>query len=397
MKTPKALFWGAALVSPLFSSFSAVSMASSSRLLGTAAADCLWAHEETGIDWAHQTIGRPGEGVLIAQLDTGYLPSPYFEIGMDVPYGLDLARPRLGSVLPVLNWVETGKEPLDFPVSANQVSLWGHGVSIAGVLLNQTSRGALFDGVVPYARVIPYRISPYILSGSPTGAPAFSPTENVARALRNAITQGVDVVNLSFAAVVDTNGPQLTSPSGGGLGVTWNVAGASGELTSAFEAAEKAGIIVVVAAGQNVPFNLLSASAANSHVFAIAGSERGEKAWASSVSGNNIVASAPAKDICYARPAATNWPGPLDSAALDAISKSFVWEKSEGTSYSAAFVSGIAALWIQANPGLPKAERAKAFRTALKTHGTVTPAGWPASGYGKGIVNIRSLLEGQGR
>ena len=381
-----------------FSALTGLSFAASANVVAvTDASECSWAYQETGIDWAHQNITRPGEGVVIAQMDTGYLPSPFFEAGTDASqpglYLADQGRPRLGGILPILNWVEAGQPSLDFPSSSNVVSRWGHGASMEGIWLNRVTRGALFDGIVPYAQVIPYRISPYIVSANDAGAPAFTPTRNVARALRNAVAQGVDVISMSFAALTDTNSLQLGSaPSGGGLSLNWPVSDA-GELGKALEYAAREGIIVVVAGGQNSPFPVVTATAGNPNVFAVGGSSKGMKPWALSNGVPQIVASGPSEGVCFARPNVESWQGSFDAADLVSVAQSFSWFKSEGTSYATAYTSGIAAMWIQAHPEIPKQQRVAAFRAALLDHGTVTPEGWPQSGYGKGIINARSLLE----
>ena len=356
----------------------------------TELSQCIWSQQETGFDWVQENIKNPGEGIVIAQLDTGYLPSPYYDIGSDVSSGLYLPIARLGAVMPVLNWVETAALPLDFP--GYEVSLWGHGSSVAGLFLNRQSKGAIVEGLVPYSRLIPYRISPFVISGSPASAPVFSPTSNIARALRNAIDQGADVVNLSFASLFDTNGPEFMNPSSGGIGIKWSP-GEEGELKSAFDAAGRAGVIVVVAGGHGSPINIMPATANNPNVIAVAGTKPGMKPWEKSMHYEKIALSAPADRVCYSRPFQDNWNGDFSAESLLEITNSFLFRKGGGTTFSATHVTSAAALWLQAHPEVPKKERAKAFREALLDHGTVTPENWPASGFGKGILNVQKLLE----
>jgi Subtilase family len=356
---------------------------------------CRWSFDVTGITDAHKAISKPGQGVTIAQIDTGYLPSPHFEVGTDVERGVWLPPVAIGRPFPRLNWYDRDSWiPLDTPINAAATN-WGHGATTAGMIVNRASDSLPVSGIAPYARLIPYRIAPSVILGSETIGP-FGDVKNMARAIRNAIELDVDVINISMGALVDTGGPRLAD---GALRIS---IGDANELSAAIDAAFDAGIIVNAAAGHGVPdylkfLNFFPASAKPRGANAIAATQPGNIPWAETIASPRVTVSAPGAEVCYVRPRTESWaPGALTDVSLKEIASQYVVKKGAGTSFATAYVSGMAAIWVgemrRQYPNVPKQKFAKAFKALLAGPGVTVPSGWRKDQYGSGVVNLTKLL-----
>src|SRR5260221_9805630 len=111
-------------------------------------------------------------------------------------------------------------------------------------------------------------------------------------------------------------------------------------------AAAARGIMMVAAAGNGGPKSPPLYPAANPNVIAVSGTDAQDKLFAASNRGSHIAISAPGVDIFLPAPGGK-------------------YQMTSGTSFSAAYVSGIAALMLERNPALkPNEVRAILTSTA---------------------------------
>ena len=129
--------------------------------------------------WAQQALGfsgvwplTQGAGVTVAVVDSGVDANPQF--GDRVTVGPDLAGPTFGA-----------------PAGADCV---GHGTSVAGIIGAAPLAGISFAGVAPQAGILSVKI---------TNSDTF-PGQVTAQAIRDAVSLGANVINLSLATTVST-------------------------------------------------------------------------------------------------------------------------------------------------------------------------------------------------
>ncbi|WP_074831868.1 S8 family serine peptidase [Bradyrhizobium lablabi] len=187
-----------------------------------------------------------------------------------------------------------------------------HGTGIAGAIV---AHGRLM-GSAPEARLLAIRAF-----GSASGA-AESNSYVILKGLDYAVEHGAQIVNMSFAGSKD---PMI-------------------ERGIAATAAR--GILLVAAAGNAGAKSPPLYPAANPNVIAVSGTDAQDRLFAASNRGNHIAIAAPGADIFL--------PAPDEK-----------YQITSGTSFSAAYVSGIAALIIERNPALkPNDVRAILTKTA---------------------------------
>jgi hypothetical protein len=187
-----------------------------------------------------------------------------------------------------------------------------HGTGIAGAIVAH----ARLMGSAPEARLLAIRAF-----GSASGA-AESTSYVILKGLDYAVEHGAQIVNMSFAGPKD---PMI-------------------ERGIAATAAR--GILLVAAAGNAGAKSPPLYPAANPNVIAVSGTDAQEKLFTASNRGNHIAIAAPGVDIFL--------PAPDEK-----------YQITSGTSFSAAYVSGIAALIMERNPALkPNDVRAILTKTA---------------------------------
>lgn len=170
--------------------------------------DQQWALERIGVERAWQTAASRGDDVIIAVVDTG----------------VDLGHPDLRERF--LRDPTGEVVGLDLVADGAPQDEHGHGTLVAGVIAATADNGAGIAGVAPEARLMPIRVLDEVGSGE--GA-------DVDTAIRWAVDQGADVVNLSLESVKAT-GDGDTAP---------------GAPTDAVRYAWERGVIVVAAAGNS--------------------------------------------------------------------------------------------------------------------------------------------------
>jgi membrane-anchored mycosin MYCP len=278
--------------------------------------------------WAQQELGfasvwkrTRGGGVTVAVVDSGVDANPQF--GDRVIPGPDLVA---------------GTKP-GIPPGADCV---GHGTAVASIIAAAPVPGVSFTGVAPAARILSVKIS---------GTDTF-PTSVTPQGIMDAVQFGADVINLSLATPDDVQG-----------------------LRNAVEYALRHNVVVVAAAGNDIGQGGTDANDANDGtgpfypaaypgVLAVGAIGPGGVLAGFSDRYTPVGVTAPGVNVTSA------YPGTFP-AAYDAVQN--------GTSFAAAFVSGVVALVRSAHPGLNAAQ--VVARIEATAHGGTGP------GTGHGMVD----------
>jgi subtilisin family serine protease len=187
-----------------------------------------------------------------------------------------------------------------------------HGTGIAGAIASH----ARLMGSAPAARILAIRAF-----GAASGA-AESNSYVILKSLDYAVAHGAQIVNMSFAGPKD----EL--------------------IERAIAATAARGIVMVAAAGNAGAKSPPLYPAANANVIAVSATDAQDKLFAASNRGSYIALAAPGVDIFL--------PAPDQK-----------YQMTSGTSFSAAYVSGVAALMLERNPALKRDElRATLMKTA---------------------------------
>jgi hypothetical protein len=187
-----------------------------------------------------------------------------------------------------------------------------HGTGIAGAIVAH----AKLMGSAPEARLLAIRA----FGAGSKGAESTSYV--ILRGLDYAAEHGAQIINMSFAGPKDPL------------------------IERGIAATASRGILMVAAAGNAGAKSPPLYPAANPNVIAVSGTDAQEKLFAASNRGNHIAIAAPGADIFL--------PAPDEK-----------YQITSGTSFSAAYVSGVAALLLERNPALkPNDIRAILTKTA---------------------------------
>jgi len=187
-----------------------------------------------------------------------------------------------------------------------------HGTGIAGAIVSH----ARLMGSAPEARILAIRA----FGAAPNGAESTSYV--ILKGLDYAAAHGAQIVNMSFAGPKDAL------------------------IERAIAATVAKGIVMVAAAGNAGPKSPPLYPAANANVIAVTATDAQDRLFAASNRGSHIAISAPGVDIFL--------PAPDEK-----------YQMTSGTSISAAYVSGLAALMLERNPALKPGEvRAILMKTA---------------------------------
>ncbi|NVJ27076.1 MULTISPECIES: S8 family peptidase [Myxococcus] len=254
----------------------------------------------------------PGEGIVIAHLDTGYTNHPAVPRDRFVSPGIDLwDRDRADA-----------SDPLDSGIALAP----GHGT---GTLCLLAADHPQYKGIARASKILPIRISPSVIHIG---------TKSMAYGILYAVNKGADVITISM----------------GGL--------PSRLWADAVNYAYERGVVICAAAGNNFPLPLglrtpsrVVYPARFNRVLAVSGITRGEQPYWSDreMSGNRgpeVDICAPTPDVLWARPGQGYAPG-------------------AGTSTATPQVAGAAALWLsyyrEQLKGFSPVERVEACRRAL--------------------------------
>ncbi len=319
---------------------------SMSEVRSAIGADALW------------TRGYTGAGIGVALVDTGVVPVPGLTSG-NVTNGADLS---FESQSPQLRHLDT----------------FGHGTHMAGIIAGRTPRGLLdldkFQGVAPDAQLTSLKVA--ASDGAADVSQVVAAIDWVVEHRNDNPRKPIRVLNLSYG----TDGTQdyRVDP-----------------LTHAVENAWRAGIVVVVSAGNNgSDAARLNNPAYDPFVITVGSSDtRGTSAATDDVvpafssrgdASRRVDVTAPGRSIVSLRD-----PGAyLDSAHPGARSGSALF-KGSGTSQSAAVVSGAVALLLQHRPELTP-DQVKAL---LRGTASAMPLA-DAAGRGAGAINVAAAARG---
>ena len=296
---------------------------------------------------------QPGHDVWVAHPDTGYRQHPEIWGMRDSPI-----QPHLG-----WDFVDDDNDPTD-AFESGMLRWPGHGTKTSSVIVSPRGRqlpgGTIggISGVAPGAKLIPLRVA--------NGVVLYDQT-NLASAIRAAATapgtlvkHKVDVISISLG------GPP------------------SRALQDAVELAERNGVIVIAAAGNNVKTVVWPARYPN--VIALAASNFDNRVWSGSSKGSMVAIGAPGESVWIANPKMEG------DTAVNCLSMS------SGTSYATATAAGIAALWVSLHRTEPRFQAlAKAGRLTSAFRGilgsTKRPGtNWDTKEYGPGIIDAAAVL-----
>ena len=282
-----------------------------------------------------------GGGIVVGHPDTGYTLHPNLGVG-----ALDLTQDR--------DFIADDDDARD-PLVPPGLSPWplpnpGHGTTTASVLAGRGTEAAGIVGVAPEAIVVPLRT-----------------VDSVVQLFDSDVARSVDYAR--------GRGCHLVSISLGGKGFFG--------LREAIQRAVDAGIIVIGAAGNNVGIVVAPASYPNCLAAAATGPD--DKPWPESSSGPAVDVSTPGWGVHVAH---ISWRN--ERPIFDV-------QQTSGSSYAAAHLAGVAALWLAHHGAAALRERYGAglqdvFLQLLRSGGCRVPVGWDAANWGAGVVDAAALL-----
>lgn len=206
--------------------------------------------------------------------------------------GVDTAHPELAGV------IAGSLNPL-----GGEGSPHAHGTGIAGAI---AARDRLM-GAAPSARILAIRA----FGEAPNGANGTSFV--ILKGLELAAAQGARIINMSFAGPRDKL------------------------IERSLAALDERGIVLVAAGGNAGPKARAPYPAADRHVIAVSATDATDKLFPASNRGRHIALSAPGADLLLPS---------IDGA----------YQVTSGTSFAAAYVSGLVALMLERNPAMKPAD-----------------------------------------
>jgi serine protease len=312
-----------------------------------------------GIDavgaWQHLSEqGDPGAaGQVVAVLDTGIA---YRDLG-----GTFLRSPDFAAGQFVKGYDFVNRDPL--PLDEN-----GHGTHVAGTIAEKTNNGVGLTGLAYRARLMPVRVLDRFGLGRAT---------TIAKGIRFAVSQGADVINMSFNFGCGKPVPAVDE---------------------ALHYAYQQGVVAVASAGNLGSEGCVSEPATGPRVIAVGGTTEGGCLGDYSLAGTAVDLVAPGGGESIAgcpsvlsRPIyqVTLKPGLTDSFGIPA---DYI-----GTSMAAAHVSGVAAMVLGGAPPLPQGTAririVKAVTRRLRH--TARSIGLPSTEQGAGLIDAGRATERQ--
>ena len=275
-----------------------------------------------------------GRNVLVAVVDSG--SGPNADLTTNLSPGRSIIRGRTTE-------------------GANDVDPNGHGTHVAGIIAAQANNDIGVAGVAPDARILPIRV----LDSNGDGSEA-----DVALAIRYAVEAGARVINLSL----------------GGIGQTE-------QLLSAIQYASGNNVLVVAAAGNAGPTAGITYPAGNDLTLAVTAADQTMTSPSFAQRGSYIDITAPGVGICSTIRTGSR----VDSTRACATADE-PYITMSGTSMAAAFISGVAALIISANPTMTAVQ----VREVIVA--TATDIGAPGRDdtFGAGLVNVYAIFRALG-
>ncbi|MEJ5199044.1 MAG: malectin domain-containing carbohydrate-binding protein [Anaerolineae bacterium] len=249
-----------------------------------------------------------------------------------VDSGLSMAHPEFaGRIVPGWDFVNADNNPSDDQ---------GHGTHVTGIIAAAMDNGLGLVGVAPAVSILPVKV----LNAMNTGSWA-----DIAAGIVYAADQGAQIINLSLGGPVD-----------------------DAILLDAVRYAAGKGALLVAAAG-NVPDGGAFYPASYPEVMAVGATDSNDARWTSCNYGDYLEVMAPGANIW-----STYWTS----------SNGATFAYKTGTSMSAGYVSGLAALLLSANPQLAAADLRQIIRQSADDLGD---PGWDPL-FGEGRINAGRAL-----
>ncbi|MER6570206.1 type VII secretion-associated serine protease mycosin [Streptomyces sp. NPDC001093] len=252
-------------------------------------------HKYAGTPWALQRVNldelwsqSKGKGVKVAVIDTGVdTANPQLTPAVDASLGANLLPPK-----------DSKGKPVDGAKSKPTTDTVGHGTRVAGIIAARPMKGTGFVGLAPEATIIPIKQN---------DAEGHGTSSTLAKAIKHAIDVKAQVINISQD--------------------TTNAVAPGDELLNAINEALNRGIVVVASAGNDGLDGNTKRTYPASYdgVLAVAASDRNNERAAFSQSGSWVGVAAPGVDMISTVPEGGHC-------------------SDNGTSFSAPYVAGVAAL-----------------------------------------------------
>ncbi|MBW3085767.1 hypothetical protein KEM60_01976 [Austwickia sp. TVS 96-490-7B] len=315
-----------------------------------------------GVSWAQQQLRyselwplATGKGVTVAVIDSGVTPGSAF--GDRLIGGGDLIIPA-----------EKGLRDCD-----------GHGTLVAGIIAGATDSATGFSGVAPGATILSIRqASQAYRPASGNGPPGAGTPQSLAAAVDSAVAQGAKVINISEAEC--GNAGTVDDP----------------RLTAAVTAALDRNVVVVASAGnlggegacrdQNTPGKPAVTGATPADipgVIAVGAVDQQGSPAPFSLAGPWVGMAAPGVEIISTNP----YPGRGGQVSTLVTTRGV--QKIQGTSFSAPYVAGVAALVRERYPQLTARQvAARILETAAGQRGP----GGRNDFTGHGLLDPRAAL-----
>lgn len=242
----------------------------------------------------------------------------------------------------------------------NVRDLNGHGTFVAGIIAAATDNSFGIAGVNPWARIMPVKVTDFSGNGN---------SIDLAKGISYAAQMGARVINVSVG------GDNLTEIE-----------------QAAIDFAISQGALVVVAAG-NGPVNIKDFSPAGlKGVITVAATDRSDSRLGTSNWGEEVDIAAPGADILSLRAIQTDmllFEDEKYRPGSNIVGKNRFYYYTSGTSFSAAYVTGVASLLFAKNPELTP-EQVK--QIILHSARDIEVPGWDQlTGYG--LVDASAALE----
>ena len=261
--------------------------------------------------------------------------------------GVSVDHPKLADrVLAGYDYLNKGK-----PAHCDE---HGHGTLVAAIIAGRDSPESPFHGIAPDAKILPIRVLPNAEETTDEQLP-----KRIADAITWATDHGADIINLSLTTR-DTN-----------------------DVEQAVRYAVNRDVVVVAAAGNtggSAQEGQAVYPAAYRDVIAVAGVDQNDARVSTSNAGDYVDVAAPGLAI----------EGPSTRG------RGYVIDAKGGTSFAAAYVSGVAALIRASYPRLPASEVARRIKLTADA-----PPGGRNDEVGTGVVNpyqaVAAILDDQDR
>lgn len=281
-----------------------------------------------------------GKGITVAVIDTG-VDGTHQDLAANVLSGYDASKASTASK----GWKGLGVEPEHGTLVASVIAGHGHADGTTPSNPGQPGQPAGIMGVAPEAKILPISLELGVSSAN-----SRSIDEQLPDAVRYAVDQGADIINLSVGSKT-TSWPQ-----------SWD---------SAFAYAEEKGVLIVASAGnRGAGLTQVGAPATMPGVLTVGGvDQEGQESLSSSSQGISLAVLAPSEAMIGAIPS----------------NKYATWS---GTSAAAPLVAGTAALIMEKYPQLTSNQVIERIITSADDAGE---EGRDAH-YGYGILNPAAAL-----